>query len=119
MKIAVSAQGENLDALIDARFGRARGFIIYDDMSGDFNYIDNKQNLSAMQGAGIQSARTVIDSGVDVLVTGNVGPKAFATLQSAGVEIYLCSDGSVREALEAYKRGELAPAPGANVNGHW
>jgi predicted Fe-Mo cluster-binding NifX family protein len=119
MKIAIAAQGENLDASIDARFGRAKGFIIYDDTSDEFSYVDNKQNLQAMQGAGIQSARTVIDTGAGVLLSGNVGPKAFATLQTAGVDIYLCTDGSVREALEAYKRGELPLIPGANVEGHW
>jgi len=119
MKIAVTAQGENLDVSIDARFGRAKGFIVYDDISGEFSYVDNKLNLSAMQGAGIQSARTVIDTGARVLLSGNVGPKAFATLQTAGVDIYLCTDGTVREALEAYNRGELPLVPGANVEGHW
>ncbi len=119
MKIAIAAQGKNLDSLIDARFGRAKGFIVYDVISSEFTYVDNKPNLSAMQGAGIQSARTVIDTGAGVLLSGNVGPKAFATLQTAGVDIYLCTDGSVREALDAYKRGELPLIPDANVEGHW
>jgi predicted Fe-Mo cluster-binding NifX family protein len=119
MKIAITSQGEGLDSMVDARFGRAKGFIVYDDIREDYYYIDNKQNISAMQGAGIQSAKTVIDSGVDVVITGNVGPKAFSTLQAANVEIYSGSHGTVEDVIGDFKNGKLVRASRANVKGHW
>ena len=119
MKIAVSTQGNSPESPVDARFGRAKGFVIFDEETNTFTYEDNTQNLSAMQGAGIQSAKRIIDSGATVLITGNVGPKAFATLNSASVEIFCGAAGTVLEAIAKYKEGGLSKASGANVEGHW
>jgi len=119
MKIAISTQGNTAESPVDERFGRAKGFMIFDDETGSFAYLDNIQNLSAMQGAGIQSAKTIIDSGATVLITGNVGPKAFTTLNAASVQIFCGASGSVQDALSQYKAGTLKPAAGANVEGHW
>jgi len=118
MKIAITATGNNLTSDMDSRFGRAKGFIIYDDSNGDFIYKDNEQNLNAVQGAGIQAAKTIIDSGCFSLITGNVGPKAFAALNSASIKIYTGASGSVLESIEAFKKGELTLTFDATVEGH-
>lgn len=119
MKIAISAQGEKPDSFVDERFGRAQGFIFFDDNTNTFTYEDNTQNLSAMQGAGIQSAKRIIDSGAAVLITGNVGPKAYAALNSASVEIYCGAKGTVLDAISKFKEGVLTKTSGASVEGHW
>ncbi|MCE5277527.1 MAG: NifB/NifX family molybdenum-iron cluster-binding protein [Planctomycetaceae bacterium] len=119
MKIAVTAQGRDLDAPLDPRFGRAKFFIIADTETGDFNAADNEQNLNAAQGAGIQAGRNVVQLGVEAVITGHVGPKAFVTLQAGGVTIYTGAAGSVREALEQFKAGKLKPSNDADVEGHW
>ena len=119
MKIAVSALGKNLYESMDERFGRAAGFIIYDTQTGSYEYIDNEKNLDAAQGAGIQSAKTVMDAGAGVLITGNVGPKAHAALTAAGIEIFLKNGGTVGEAIVAYRSGSLVKTAAANVEGHW
>jgi predicted Fe-Mo cluster-binding NifX family protein len=104
---------------MDTRFGRAKGFVIYNTETGKADYIDNNQNLESAQGAGIQSARTVIDAGAEALVTGNVGPKAFTALNSANIGIYLFNGGSINEAITAFKEGRLTKTTDANVEGHW
>ena len=119
MKIAISTEGKDLTAVVDQRFGRAKGFLIYDMDSKESVYVDNKQNLEAAQGAGIQSAKTVIDAGAEVIITGNVGPKAFTTLNAAGVKIYLCKGGTAGTALDQLDKGELELSSSANVDGHW
>ncbi len=119
MKIAISTEGNELSSPVDARFGRARGFIIYDIETGDFVYKENSQNLNAPQGAGIQSAKNVIDAGAGALISGHVGPKAFTTLNSAGVKIYTGISGTVADVIEKYKSGDLSAAAGADVEGHW
>lgn len=119
MKIAISAEGKELNDRMDTRFGRAKGFIIYETETGKADYIDNNQNLESAQGAGIQSARTVIDAGAEALVTGNVGPKAFTALNSAKIGIYLFNGGSINEAITAFKEGKLTKTTDANVEGHW
>ena len=119
MKIVITAQGTDLSAEVDPRFGRAKWFILVDTETGEFSALDNEQNMNAMQGAGIQAARLVADSGAEAIVTGNVGPKAFATLSAAGIKIYIGAKGTIADAVEKFKVGELTSADDANVEGHW
>ncbi len=119
MKIAITSTGKDLDALVDPRFGRAGHFILFDTRDRSFSVLENEQNLNAPQGAGIQAGRTIVESGAEVLITGNCGPKAFDVLSSAGIRVFIGVDGTVREALEAFKNGSLEEAGEANVEGHW
>jgi predicted Fe-Mo cluster-binding NifX family protein len=119
MKIVVTSQGPDLKSQVDPRFGRAKNFVVVDTETEEFTVHDNAQNLNAAQGAGIQAGRTVADLGVEAVVTGNVGPKAYATLQAAGIKICLGASGTVKEAVEKFKAGELQDAAKANVEGHW
>ncbi len=119
MKVAITAQGETLGSLIDPHFGRARYFLLVDAESGDFEVIDNEQNLNAAQGAGIQAARNVAEKGAEVLITGHCGPNAFRALTAAGIKVLAGADGTVAAVMEKFKKGELAEAQGADVEGHW
>jgi predicted Fe-Mo cluster-binding NifX family protein len=119
VKIAFTTSGETLSAALDARFGRAPKFLIYDTDKDDFEVIDNSQNVNAAQGAGVQAAETIVRSGSVGLVTGNCGPKAFRVLAVAGVEVYNTDAPTVAEALDRYRSGKLTPARSANVAGHW
>lgn len=119
MKIAVTTSGDNLAAPLDSRFGRAARFLIYDTDTKGFQLVDNSQNLNAAQGAGIQAAQTVANAGVNSLITGHCGPKAFRVLQVAGIEIFNCAAATVEEALGLLKEGKLQAANEADVEGHW
>lgn len=119
MKLALTTSGVALDAPLDPRFGRAPRFIIYDLDAESFETLDNAQNLNAPQGAGIQAAQTIVQSGVEALITGNCGPKAFSVLQAAGVRVYTTDATTVAEALDSYRAGRLQPATAPNVESHW
>lgn len=119
MKLLVTAQGPTVDSPVDPRFGRARYFILVDSDTGDAVVHDNAQNLDAPQGAGIQAAQAAVRLGAEAVLTGHVGPKAFATLQAAGVAVYGGAVGSVAQAIEMFRRGGLRPAVKADVEGHW
>jgi predicted Fe-Mo cluster-binding NifX family protein len=119
MKIALSAQQDDLQALIDPRFGRAQFFILYDTETGGFTAHSNDQNLNAVQGAGIQAAQNVARLGADAVITGHVGPKAFNTLQAAGIKVYVGVAGDVQTALEDYRAGKFREVNQPDVAGHW
>jgi len=119
MKIALTTSGNDLDAPLDSRFGRAPKFLLYDTDSKIFEVMDNAQNLNASQGAGIQSAQNVARLGVRALVTGHCGPKAFRVLKAAGIKVYNTSAATVMEALDQYCSGKLTEATSADVEGHW
>jgi len=119
MRIVITANGKTLDDQVDPRFGRAAFFLVVDTETGSFEAHDNVQNLNAVQGAGIQAARQVVQLGAGAVLTGHVGPKAFAALHAAGVKIYAGAAGTVREAIDEYKAGQLAETNEATVEGHW
>jgi predicted Fe-Mo cluster-binding NifX family protein len=119
MKIAISAKGSDLSSAIDPRFGRAQYFIIFDTDNDDFEVVPNKNNAEAAQGAGIQAAETVIRKKVDMVVSGNLGPKAFDVLSEAGIKAALWSDGTVSQAIGQIKKGQLQPIDKPNVGEHW
>jgi len=119
MKVAVTSQGQDMSSPVDPRFGRARFFVVVDTESGDSSVCDNSQNLNAAQGAGIQAGRNVMELGVAAVLTGHVGPKAFATLQAGGIAIYTGAAGTVADAVEQFKAGKLKPSTSADVEGHW
>lgn len=119
MKIAITSTGKTLDAQVDQRFGRAQLFLILDTETDEIKVVDNQQNLNAAQGAGIQSAETVINQEIEVLITGHCGPNAYRTLQAAGVKIVTDAQGTVGQMVEKFKKGELGYAQDADVPGHW
>ena len=119
MKIAFSTSGDNLDAPLDTRFGRARKFLVYEMETGGIELIDNAQNVNSPSGAGIQAAETIARSGATALVTGHCGPKAFRVLSAAGVAVYNTDAPTIAAALERYRSGKLVPAESADVEGHW
>jgi predicted Fe-Mo cluster-binding NifX family protein len=118
MKICVTATANSLDAQIDPRFGRCSYLVIVDSETMQFEAIPNMA-AGAAGGAGIQAAQTIASKGVKLLVTGNVGPKAFQALSAAGIEIATGAFGTVREAVEKYKRGELSKTGAPTVGGHF
>lgn len=119
MKIAVSATQPNIEADVDERFGRAKSFMIYDSDSESWEPIENNPNLNAVQGAGIQTAQMLANSGVEAVLTGHCGPKAFRVLSAAGIKVYTGCSGAISQALVALKKGDLTPAENADVQGHW
>lgn len=118
MKIAVTSTGKTLDSQVDPRFGRAACFIIIDTETMDFSVIENV-NTAAAGGAGISSAKLVIDAGAEAILTGNCGPNAERTLTAAGLKLYTGVTGTVAEAIELFKSGKLTEAPGPNVESHY
>jgi predicted Fe-Mo cluster-binding NifX family protein len=114
MKVCLSSAGDNLDAQIDTRFGRCRYFLFVDTDSMEVEAVDNA-NIASAGGAGIRSAQLIADKGAEVLLTGNVGPNAFDVLNAAGIKIYSGLSGSVKEALENLKTGELNETTGPDV----
>lgn len=119
MKIAFTTSGETLEAPLDSRFGRAPKFLLYDLEKDYFELIENRQNLDATQGAGIQSAETIARSGAGCIVTGHCGPKAFRVLSAAGITVYNCGEATIADALKAFRDGALKQMESADVEGHW
>lgn len=118
MRVAISSTGPKLDASMDQRFGRCPCFVVVDPASEEFEVLDNQAAMMG-GGAGIQAAQMVVNSGAGAVITGNLGANAADTLAAAGVKTYFGASGTVREALQQYKTGQLRESSGPTVESHF
>jgi len=119
MKVAFTTSGYNLDAPLDARFGRAAKYLIYDLDTDTFEVVDNQKQVAMAHGAGVQAGGLIAQMAPSAVVTGHCGPKAFRVLSAAGIGIYTSDAATVREALEQFRSGNLSQASNSDVGGHW
>ena len=117
MKICISSTGKDINASIDQRFGRCQYFLIIDTETMEIKAISNESTL-ASSGAGVQAAQTVTNEGISTVITGNIGPNAFQILQAAGIKVITGAQGTIQEAIENYRKGNLKETGSANVQSH-
>ena len=118
MQIAISLQdNKGLDSSVSTIFGRCPFFMFIDPQSKVFT-IEANAAKAATGGAGIQAAQRVVDKGVKSIITGNLGPKAHAVIQSANIAVYQCEGGSAAQAVEAFLAGDLGKLSEASTSTH-
>jgi len=118
MKIGIPANSNNLDAKVDSRYARSQYIIFVDSETLEFEAVNNK-NMNSQQGAGTGMSQDLIKGGADIIISQNVGPKAWEVLKEFGIKVYKAVDGmSIKEALEAQKNGKLEEITSATEEGH-
>ena len=100
MKIAVMSMGNSKESLIGKKFGRAPYLIIFNTDNNLYEAIENSGEQSK-HGAGPETAELIIENGVDLLLTGEIGVKAYSVLTKARIAIKLISTkGTVKAAIK-------------------
>lgn len=102
MRIAVSSEGEGLDALIDSRFGRCSYFVIYDTETGDVESVPNPSVTSA-HGAGVAAVQFIIEKGVKAVLAQRVGPNAERAFATYGIPVSSPKGRTVGDAIREYE----------------
>ena len=67
----------------------------------------------------LRAARLMIDAGAWVLLTSRCGPNAMGNLSAAGITVVPGVEGTVGDAVEGYRRGELSMPDPRDVPGQW
>ncbi|MBD3158391.1 MAG: dinitrogenase iron-molybdenum cofactor biosynthesis protein [Candidatus Lokiarchaeota archaeon] len=116
MKLGVSSTGPDLDSQIDPRFGRCQYFVIVDSDTMQSEAIQNTA-AGAARGAGIQAAQMMAQKGVQAVLTGNLGPNATQALSAAGIQMITGVAGTVRNAVESFKSGDVESSATAAPSG--
>lgn len=106
MKICITASSNSVESALDPRFGRTPYFIIMDTDKKDLEILENSAAISG-SGAGIASGQLIIDKGVEVVITGSLGPNAMHVLQAAGIKAYQGTNKSVQENIHDFTEGLL------------
>jgi predicted Fe-Mo cluster-binding NifX family protein len=118
VKVAVTSTGNKIESPVDPRFGRCVNFLIVETDSMSFEIVPNAAVGSA-HGAGIMAAQLIASKGVKVVLTGQVGPNAYNALTASKVKIITGVSGTVLDAVEKFKRGELKQTERPTVSGHF
>ncbi len=118
MKVAVTAQGKDLEAQVDEHFGRAPYFVVYDLENESFEAMENPAATEA-RGAGIAAAGFLAEKGVKLVITGHCGPKAFSVLKAAGIKVGRSEGKTVKEVIEAVKEGQISYLEAPSVDTHF
>lgn len=117
MKICITTATTEPPARLDARFGRSPWFTFHDTETGT-STVERNELAGGASGVGAQVAQLVAERGAQAVVTGQVGPSAFAVLKAAGIAAYTTSASTVDEAVELFKAGELEAAGAPTGPGH-
>ena len=103
MRVCVTAEGEDLDALVAEEFGHAPFLLIVDPDTMEFEVFDNVL-VDTDIGYGIQTAENIIHLKAEAVITGFVGPHGIKKLESKGIKLITDEEGTVKQALEAFNR---------------
>ncbi|WP_427340573.1 NifB/NifX family molybdenum-iron cluster-binding protein [Caloranaerobacter sp. DY30410] len=106
MKVCFSSAGKNLDSQLDPRFGRCKYFIIVNIETDEFKVVENEGFVSE-HGAGVSAANLVVDEGVDIVITRNIGPNSMKILTSAKISVYEGQPDTIKANLELLKQDKL------------
>lgn len=91
MKIAITSEGNTLNAQIDSRFGRCSYFAIYDTETGTTEFVLNPGN-EAHEGAGPAAVQFVASHKVGTIVSGEFGMKIKTLLDSLKIHMIIIKD---------------------------
>jgi len=114
VKIAISADGSNLNAKVGHKFGTSQYLVIVDLESGDCEAVPNP-GASGQRGAGMQAIVLAIGRDVKVVLTGYCSPTVYNQLEANGIEVLTGVSGTVGEIVEKYKRGDVKKSAGAEA----
>ena len=108
MRVAVSSTDKNIEDNVSDVFGRCPYFIIAEIKDQKIEKIEVIKNESADQagGAGISTSQLLAEKNVSVVITGNVGPRAFDVLKQFNIEIY-SGEGVIKDVLQKFINGKL------------
>lgn len=97
-------EDRSMDSQILEHFGKTSLFAFYDDETQKLEIIKIKGRHSGGQ---LTPAEIILGASVDLLICANLGPKAVQILNTHGVDVLTGARGTIAEALESFKKGEL------------
>jgi predicted Fe-Mo cluster-binding NifX family protein len=106
MKIALSTNHQNSNALLERRFGRCAYFAVVDTEQKKWEFLVNPAS-QALGGAGTRAAQFLANQDVQVVISGDFGPNAFTALNLGHIQMYQAKDGMLAQLLEDFFSGYL------------
>lgn len=106
MKIAIPSEGKSIDAEVCQSFGRATYFLLYNTITKESEFLDNRAVVS-QGGAGIRASQVIADNGIRAIITPRLGENAEKVLSNAEVLVYKAITGTLSMNIEAFISDKL------------
>jgi len=111
MTICITSQGMEKTSRVDPRFGRCSYFCFYDTDADEYRFEKNSF-AGGVGGVGVQTGEMMARQSVKVVLTGQVGPNAYRTLEAGGIEVYPNAEGTIEETVGAFLAGGYTKTEG-------
>ncbi|MDY7028041.1 MAG: NifB/NifX family molybdenum-iron cluster-binding protein [Spirochaetota bacterium] len=117
MTICITSQGKEKSSRVDPRFGRCAYFCFYNSDTDEYSFEKNTF-AGGVGGVGVQTGEMMAQKDVKVVLTGQVGPNAYRTLEAGGMEVYPNAEGTIEEAVGAFLSGQYSKTSGPTGPSH-
>ncbi len=108
MKICIPTTGKKgLDESVGEHFGRVPTYTIVDLETNDIKVISNTSHHMGGEG---YPPELMVKEGVNVMVCRGLGRRAITMFEEYGIDVYIGATGSVKDAIDAFKSGNLQKA---------
>jgi predicted Fe-Mo cluster-binding NifX family protein len=118
MKVLIAANGPTLDSAVAKRFGHAAYYLYVNSETGQTQVIDNREHHDEPHAI----IPAMVGQGVEVFITGNIGPNAFRLARALHRPVALARKMSAGQSLDKLQSGELellsAPTLKRSVHDH-
>lgn len=113
MKISIPSMGKSgLEDQVGQHFGKVLNYIIYDTESGEVSVLPNTSEHNG--GVGLPP-ELMAKNGVNVMLCGGLGIKAVSMFEQYGIDVFVGAQGTIQDALNAWKEGKLQNANPENA----
>jgi predicted Fe-Mo cluster-binding NifX family protein len=109
MKIALATDDNmGLDAVLSHHFGRCPYYVVVDVDDKEIKGVEAVKNPFYESHGQTGEVPSFIHSlGVDVIISGGMGPKAIGFFQQLGIQAFTGASGIVREVVNSYMSGQI------------
>ncbi len=113
MKVCIPTMGDGgMEASVSQHFGRAPTFTIVNLDTREVQILANK---GEHMGGNVLPTDTLKDQGVQVIIVGNLGPKAIQAFAEQCIEVFVGATGTVKDAIDDWREGLLTKASSDNA----
>ncbi len=104
MKAFIAISEDNgIESRIDTRFGRGNYFMVYDMENDIIINVEENQFRNEGHGVGIKTAGIAVEKGCTLAIGAQPGPKAEQVFKEGSVEVFVITEGTVKNAVRKYK----------------
>ena len=99
---------KNINGNVSDVFGRCPYFVIAEiiDQKIEKTEVIKNESIDQMSGVGVSAVQLMAEKNINVIITGNVGPRALDVLKQFNIKIYF-GEGATKKVLQEFIDGKL------------